>query len=180
MRAGMKSVGILFLFTTLVWAENWPHWRGPGRDGVSPEKNLPVEWSATENVTWKVPMAAWSGATPIVWGDHLFLNAAEGGKRKARGPAREEEPDPKAEGLALWCLDRNSGKTRWKRSLGGGNRQMQKQNMSSPSPVTDGLHVWVMTGTGIVKSFDFKGKEVWARDIQADYGEFGLGWGYGS
>ena len=51
--------------------------------------------------------------------------------------------------------------------------------MSSPSPVTDGTHVWVMTGTGILKAFDFDGKELWARDIQKDYGRFGLNWGYG-
>ena len=52
--------------------------------------------------------------------------------------------------------------------------------MSSPSPVTDGRHVWVMTGTGILKAFDFTGKEIWTRDIQKDYGRFGLNWGYGS
>ena len=46
--------------------------------------------------------------------------------------------------------------------------------MSSPSPVTDGTHVWVMTGTGILKAFDFDGKELWTRDIQKDYGRFGL------
>ena len=42
--------------------------------------------------------------------------------------------------------------------------------MSSPSPVTDGRTVWVMTGTGMLKAFDFAGKELWARDIQKDYG----------
>ena len=68
----------------------------------------------------------------------------------------------------------------WKQRLGGGNTRMQKQNMSTPSPVTDGTHVWVMTGTGILKAFDFTGTERWARDIQKDYGPFGLNWGYGS
>src|SRR5688500_13797836 len=57
---------------------------------------------------------------------------------------------------------------------------MQKQNMSSPSPVTDGRTVWAMTGTGILKAFDFNGKELWMRDIQKEYGRFGLQWGYGS
>jgi outer membrane protein assembly factor BamB len=52
--------------------------------------------------------------------------------------------------------------------------------MSSPSPVTDGKSVWVMTGTGILKAFDFAGKELWMRDIQAEYGRFGLNWGYAS
>ena len=57
---------------------------------------------------------------------------------------------------------------------------MRKQNMSSPSPVTDGRTVWVMTGTGMLKAFDFDGKELWMRDIQKDYGRFGLQWGYAS
>jgi outer membrane protein assembly factor BamB len=52
--------------------------------------------------------------------------------------------------------------------------------MSSPSPVTDGKNVYVMTGTGVLKGFDFNGKELWARDIQKDYGNFGLNWGYAS
>jgi outer membrane protein assembly factor BamB len=52
--------------------------------------------------------------------------------------------------------------------------------MSTPSPVTDGTHVWVMTGTGILKAFDINGTEKWNRDIQKDYGRFGLNWGYGS
>jgi outer membrane protein assembly factor BamB len=52
--------------------------------------------------------------------------------------------------------------------------------MSTPSPVTDGRNVWVMTGVGILKAFDWKGTELWSRDIQADYGRFGLNWGYAS
>jgi hypothetical protein len=68
----------------------------------------------------------------------------------------------------------------WKRPLGCGNHQERKQNMSTPSPVTDGERIWVMTGTGILKAFDFSGAEIWKRDIQKDYGRFGLNWGYGS
>ena len=102
------------------------------------------------------------GSTPIVWGDHIFLNVADG------------------RDLYLWAVDRNRGVALWKRLLGGGDTRMMKQNMSSPSPVTDGRHVWVMTGTGILKAFDFAGNELWMRDIQQEYGRFGLQWGYGS
>jgi outer membrane protein assembly factor BamB len=143
-------------------AENWPQWRGPSLNGISGEKNLPVRWSSTQNITWKLALPAWSGSTPIVWGDRIFLNVAD------------------QNNLYLWCVDRARGIPIWKQLLGGGNVRMQKQNMSSPSPVTDGRHVWVMTGTGILKSFDFDGKELWTRDIQKDYGQFGLNWGYGS
>ena len=143
-------------------AENWPQWRGPSLNGLSGEKNLPVRWSPTENIAWKLAMPAWSGSSPIVWGDHIFLNVADGRQ------------------IHLWAVDRQRGVALWKRLLGGGDARMMKQNMSSPSPVTDGRHVWVMTGTGILKAFDFAGKEIWTRDIQQEYGRFGLQWGYGS
>ena len=145
-----------------VYAENWPQWRGPSANGVSSETNLPVQWTATENIAWKLPLPAWSGSTPIVWGDRIFLNVAENGS------------------LFLWAVDRTKGAPIWKRHLGDGDHRERKQNMSTPSPVTDGTGVWVMTGTGILKAFDFSGKELWVRDIQKEYGRFGLNWGYGS
>jgi outer membrane protein assembly factor BamB len=134
-------------------------------NGTSSETQLPVRWSKTEHIAWKMPMPAWSGSTPIVWNDRIFLNVAEGGTTGD---------------LFLWCIDRNKGTLLWKQHLSGGNVQMRKQNMSSPSPVTDGTHVWVLTGTGILRAFDFDGKQAWIRDIQKDYGAFGLNWGYGS
>ena len=156
------TIVIGFTLAAELAAENWPQWRGPALNGVSAETNLPVRWSKTDNILWKLAMPAWSGSTPIVWGDRIFLNVAEGAN------------------LSLWSVDRTRGMVRWKRPLGGGNTRMQKQNMSTPSPVTDGKHVWVMTGTGVLKGFDFEGQEIWSRDIQRDYGRFGLNWGYGS
>ena len=149
-------------------AENWPQWRGPTLNGVSTEKNLPIKWSPTDNIAWKLPLPAWSGSTPIVWSDRVFLNVADDLKVRH------------GDNLHLWCVDRVKGTVVWQRPLGSGNHQERKQNMSSPSPVTDGTRVWVMTGTGILKAFDMAGKELWARDIQKDYGRFGLNWGYGS
>jgi outer membrane protein assembly factor BamB len=156
---------VLILVTCIaapLHAENWPAWRGPSGNGISREANLPSRWSKTENVTWKLDLPEWSGSTAIIWGEHIFLNVAQGTD------------------LHLWAVDRTKGQPIWKRHLSGGNHQERKQNMSSPSPVTDGRHVWVMTGTGILKSFDFGGKEIWTRDIQKDYGRFGLNWGYAS
>lgn len=155
-------IGIGLLFVTCLLASNWPQWRGPSLDGVSPETDLPVKWGQKENVTWKLAMPSWSGSTPILWGDRIFLNVAEG------------------DALQLWSVDRNKGVVEWKRPLSGGNVKLMKQNMSSPSPVTDGSAVWAMTGTGFLKAFDFTGKELWVRDIQKDYGKFGLNWGYAS
>jgi len=142
--------------------QNWPQWRGPSMNGVAPGGPVPVTWSPTENVTWKLPLPDFSGSTPIVWNDRIFLNVADGTE------------------LYLVCVDRNRGTQMWKAHLGTGNAKVRKQNMSSPSPATDGTHVWVMTGTGVLKAFDLAGKPIWARDIQKDYGPFGLNWGYAS
>ena len=150
------------LSITPALADNWPQWRGPSLNGISSEKNLPTRWSAEDNVTWKLAMPSWTGATPVIWGERIFLNVADGND------------------LFLWCVDREKGEPVWKKLLGSGNTKMRKQNMSSPSPVTDGKNVWVMTGTGVLKSFDFAGNEQWARDVQKDYGRFGLNWGYAS
>jgi outer membrane protein assembly factor BamB len=151
----------LFAIVT-VSADDWPQWRGPLLNGTSRETGLPLKWSADENITWKLPLPEWSGSTPIIWGDSIFLNVAEG------------------DALALWCVDRKGPTVKWKAPIGGGNNKQRKQNMSSPSPVTDGTAVYAMTGTGILKAFDFAGTELWTRDIQKDYGPFGLNWGYAS
>lgn len=146
----------------LVAGEDWPSWRGPTLDGISGETSLPTEWSHEQSVSWKIALPDRSGSTPILSGETIFLNVAEGGN------------------LYLWALDRKDGALEWKALLSDGDRRQRKQNMSSPSPVTDGERVWVMTGTGFLHGFDFSGNEMWSRDIQSDYGSFGLNWGYAS
>jgi outer membrane protein assembly factor BamB len=95
----------------------------------------------------------------------IFLNVATGANSGA---------------LELWAVDRRTRSVAWKRPLADTNHMERKQNMSSPSPVTDGRHVWVMTGVGALKAFDFAGTQIWSRNIQNDYGTFGLNWGYAS
>ena len=215
----MRYVLVLISLLTLLASDalvagNWPHWRGPSRNGVSTDTGLPVSWGATclseaptpspppppsapagpggfgrggrgrggfgegrpltplgcsefetTNVAWRLPLPAYSGSTPIIWGDMIFLNVATGANSGM---------------LELWAVDRRKQSVAWKRPLADTNHMERKQNMSSPSPVTDGRHVWVMTGVGVLKAFDFAGKEIWSRNIQNDYGKFGLNWGYAS
>ena len=152
----------LLLAAIPIAAVEWPQWRGPALNGTSAETGLPLRWSKTENVAWKLALPEDSASTPIVWRDRVFLNVAEGSD------------------VFLWCVDRTAGTLRWKRKVGGGNRRERKHNMSSPSPATDGQHVWVMTGTGILKAFDMEGLEIWSRDLAADYGALGMQYGYGA
>ena len=158
----LQTLFAIVIFVQISYGDNWPQWRGPAMNGVSNEKNLPLRWTPEENIAWKLALPGVSGSTPIVWRDRVFLNVAEG------------------DDLYLWCIDRTKGALAWKKLLGSGNVKMRKHNMSSPSPVTDGKSVYVMTGTGVLKGFDFMGKELWGRDLQREYGAFGLNWGYAS
>jgi outer membrane protein assembly factor BamB len=164
-RTLVAAVLIAHVAGVAVLSASWPQWRGPSLDGVSKETGLPARWSATENVAWKLAMPAFSGSTPIIWDNLVFLNVAT---QRSTGQ------------MELWAVDRNKQAVVWKQFLSGGNKIGNKQNMSSPSPVTDGKLVWVMTGTGVLKNFDFAGKELWTRDIQKDYGTFGIQFGYAS
>jgi outer membrane protein assembly factor BamB len=137
-------------------AENWPQWRGPQLNGVSGETGLPTKWSATKNVAWRLPLPGPAGATPVVWGDHIFLTSVDG-------------PD-----LVLIAAD-TSGKQLWKRVMGTGNRAVRDEgNSASPSPCTDGEHVWAMMSTGILACYDLAGNETWKVDLQERYGRFRL------
>lgn len=181
----------------LIAGENWPAWRGPTGDGRSDSKNLPTEWSLEtgKNIVWKVELPSWSGGTPVIWGDRIFVtspNKAEatgdvpqgtdgktGGGKGGKGGFGARR-DPGGQTLMLLCLSKKNGSLLWQRDLDTGNRVYNKQNSSSPSPVTDGKHVWSMTGNGVLTAFDLDGKELWKRKLQDDYGKFGLMWGYGS
>ena len=155
---------VLFAGTALASAANWPQWRGPHLQGWTDESGLPVRWSKTENVAWVTPMPGLSAATPIVWGDRVFVSSVDKANRDL---------------LAL-CLDVRTGKERWRyvigqdRPTGGGN------NMASPSAVTDGTSVWFYTGTGRLFAFTLDGRELWRRDLGKDHGAFTLKYGYSS
>jgi outer membrane protein assembly factor BamB len=144
-------------------AENWPQWRGPFFNGSTTETNLPLEWSSTENVAWAVPLPGYSGATPVVWEASLFVSTPDEQKN-----------------LLLLCLDRKTGQVRWQKVVAQGNRDVGRNNATSPSPVTDGSHVFILFGTGDLAAYDFAGQELWRRNLAEEYGRFANMFFYGS
>src|SRR5690242_2334180 len=78
MRRIFTALAPLILASGLAVAENWPQWRGPSADGISLEKDIPIEWSADKNIGWKTPLPGLGTSTPIVWGDRIFLTAQIG------------------------------------------------------------------------------------------------------
>jgi outer membrane protein assembly factor BamB len=163
--------------------ENWPQWRGPSLNGTSDSTELPEKWSETENVKWKVKLPSWSGSTPVIWGDRIFLPTPS---EPADGPGaptvKKMGGDRKKGGLDLLfqCRSKKDGALLWEHKLVGGNVYYGKHNMTSPSAVTDGEHVWWLTGTGMLTAFTVEGKQVWQEDLQKSIVKFGINWGYGA
>jgi outer membrane protein assembly factor BamB len=145
---------------TTAGAENWPEWRGPQNNGVSGETGLPVKWSPTENVAWKLPLPGPAGATPVVWGERIFLTSAKG------------------EDLVLLCAS-TSGKPLWERKVSTGDKNVRgdEGNSASPSPCTDGKHVWAFMGTGDLACFDVAGKLVWRFNVGDRFGKLNIAFG---
>ena len=141
-------------------AENWPQWRGPTNNCVSQETGIPAKFSKTENVAWRLPLPGQAGSTPIVWGNRIFLTSADGND------------------LVLFCCS-TDGKPLWKKVVASGNKAIRADegNLASPSPSTDGKHVWCYFGTGDMACYDFDGNEVWKFNLQDRYKKFNFFWG---
>ena len=154
---------VMALVSVAVSGGNWPQWRGPLLNGASPETNMISSWNPTDGALWTAPLPGKSGATPVIWDDAVFVTS----------------PDT-AKDLWLFCLNRRDGSVRWKSKLDGGDSLVAKNNLSTPSPVTDGQRVIALCGTGELACFDFKGNELWRRHLALEYGLFAFMFRYGS
>jgi len=142
-------------------AESWPQWRGPRHDGISTDKAIPETWSRTKNVAWRTPLPGRGGATPCVWDGRVYVTSNEG------------------KDLVLLCIDAGDGEVVWKRPVGSGNTDARsgEGNSASPSPATDGRHVWVFFSTGRLACYTVGGDEVWSFDVGKRFGKLDIQFG---
>lgn len=149
-------------------AEPWPGWRGPRGDGTSAEKNVPTQWNGKtgKNIVWKVEIPGRGHASPIVWGDRLFMVTCL-------------QTD---QHRVLLCLDRKTGKILWQRTVIKAplERKHHLNSFASSTPVTDGRLVYTTflkpdgkehrtgkryqsrsPGEMIVAAYDFDGNQKW-------------------
>ncbi len=149
-------------------AADWPAWRGPSGNGVSEEKNLPVRWSATENVRWKVPLTGAGVSAPVVRDGRVFITSSDG---------RHNDR------LHLSCYDAATGAERWQAHFFGSavsEGQFAPGGMAVPTPAVSSRHVYALFGTGDLVCVDLDGKPVWLRSLAQEYGPFRNRWGIAS
>ena len=138
----------------------WAQWRGPHGNGISDEKNPPLKWSKENNILWRRKLPGPAGATPVVWDDRIFLTTVDGDR------------------LVLLCYD-TGGNQLWRREVAVGNKDVRgdEGNSASPSPLTDGRHVWTFMANGILACYDIAGNEIWKFDVQDRYGKLNIQFG---
>ena len=141
-------------------AEDWPQFRGPGGQGHSMESGLPVEWSETQNVVWKVPVSGgWS--SPVVAGGRIWLTAVQS-TRTSRG-------QDSAVSLRLIGLDSATGRELVNAEvfkIDNPGAINVKNSRASPTPIVDGDRVYVHFGTDGTAALTTSGKMLWSAHLR--------------
>lgn len=146
---------------TALNSDDWPAFRGPSNNGLSPAKNVPVRWSRTKNIKWKAKLPQPGNSSPIVAGDRVYVTCSE----DAAGSRR-----------SLFCFRKSDGKLLWKRTVQA--RPRMPTHRTNPycasTPATDGSRVVVWHGSAGIHCYDRDGKELWSRNLAP----FRHDWGY--
>jgi outer membrane protein assembly factor BamB len=154
-------LGIASVSSPFVCAENWQRFRGPTGQGLSSETNLPLYWTATSNILWKIeiPGAGWS--SPIVWDGRVFVTTATADGTKCH----------------VLCLDRNTGQMLWNKQVFEQipRRKESKNSYATSTPCTDGQRVYAVFGDGSIAALTFDGSLAWTNREVQHYSRHGLG-----
>jgi outer membrane protein assembly factor BamB len=159
---------------------NWANWRGPTNNGVSPDGNPPTRWSETENIRFKVAIPGRSLASPVVWGDRVFVTSvvavdleayAASLESAAEVLARDEWPpkvEPVKQRFLVMAFSRHDGSLLWQRTAA---EQVPHEahyidsSWSTASPVTDGKRLIAHFGSNGTFAYDLDGQLLWQVDL---------------
>ncbi len=162
------------------YQHDWPQWRGPLANGVSPHGDPPLRWSETENVAFKVPVPGRGLASPIVWGDRIFLlttvaaddEAYAASQEAAAGKLERQEWPPSVEPVkqrfVVLALARDDGRVLWQRTA---NEKVPHEShyitssWASASPLTDGKRLFAFFGSNGLFTYDLDGELLWQVDL---------------
>lgn len=154
---------------------HWPQWRGPNATGVAPHADPPVTWSEDDNVLFKVEIPGRGHASPVVWGDEVFLltavptgkeaQVAEGAEAPAFG--RGVTPDEVLR-FVVMALDRETGEVLWQKTAveeAPHEGHHPDGTWASASAVTDGEHLIAHFGSRGIFAYDLAGDLKWSKDL---------------
>lgn len=146
----------LFSLTGRLSAADWPGFLGPGGTAKSSDV-VPITWSDSQNLAWKVDLPGGGSSSPIIVGDRLVVTCHV-----------TSESEPKRQVL---CFHKDSGQRLWSVDFPIDYREDRYQGYitehgyASNTPVTDGKNVYVFLGKGGVHSIALDGTKNWSVDV---------------
>lgn len=151
----------LVLAPALSPAAEWTRFRGPNGQGVSPDANVPTEWSDGSGVAWAVPVPADGWSSPVVAGGKVFVTGTANGGKECR----------------VLAFDADTGKQLWDVKVfdQAPTRKEGKNSYATPTPVAAGDSVYAVFGQGGVACVSTNDKPRWTFTEVAHYSQHGLG-----
>ncbi|HNS19677.1 MAG TPA: PQQ-binding-like beta-propeller repeat protein [Sedimentisphaerales bacterium] len=159
-RLPLSILVVSFATVSTTWAEDWPCFRGPGRQGVSLEKGVPTQWSQSSNVKWKTPLPGEGWSSPIVFDDAVFVTTATDGGKSYR----------------LVRLDRTNGSILWDKEVTQQTPKYKQRpnSYATSTPATDGQRVYMVACDGQILATDMEGNVAWKNSEFDYYSQHGL------
>jgi hypothetical protein len=158
---GILSVIILCVcFSSPLKAADWPRFRGPTGQGISSDAKVPIEWSDTKNLKWKLKLPGKGFSSPIVVGDYVFVTCYS----QAEGDLEDLQRH-------LLCVQRHTGNIVWSKIVPSAAPEARgpgfgtRHGFASHTPVSDGERVYVLFGNTGVLAFDMMGERLWQQDV---------------
>ncbi|MFY9557040.1 MAG: PQQ-binding-like beta-propeller repeat protein [Blastocatellia bacterium] len=177
-------IALITGFYTVGHAQNWPSFRGSNATGVAEGKPAPTAWDATKgtNILWKTPIPGLAHASPVVWGDKVFVTTAVSSKgneyfRHGLFGDVDSDKDTSKHSWHVYALDKRTGKIIWDRIAVEGVPKIKrhiKSTHASSTPATDGKNVVAFFGSEGLYCYDVNGKLIWKKDL----GLLDAGWFY--
>ena len=175
------AVSVTVFSTASAADSNWPMFRGPQASGVGDDASLASSWNAPSGarVKWRAAIPGLSHASPIVWGDRVYVlsAAAEGSTldMKAEGVVFAKDTVPHE--WRLHALDRDTGRERWVRVVHRGTPRQPRHvraTFANATPATNGTHIALVLANEGLFVLDMEGKLLWRRDMAPSKPDFSL------
>lgn len=162
------SVGLLAvaMANSLASAEDWTRFRGADGAGVTEDTRIPLKWSETENLQWKVELPGAGSSSPIVSANRVFVTCYAG-----YGMSKSNAGNLQSLQRQLVCVNRENGKILWTKIVTGEQPEdsyqgyISEHGYASSTPVTDGKHVYCFFGKSGVLAFDLDGQQLWKTNV---------------
>ena len=157
----LSALALLCCLGSPALAENWPQFRGPTHQGLSSETGVPLQWSTSSNIAWKIEIPGESWSSPIVWGDRVFVTTATDNGQSCH----------------VLALSAKDGRVIWDKEVFQQvpRRKEGRNTYASPTPATDGERVYACFGDGSFVALSLAGEVLWTNRDFPFYGQHGLG-----